>query len=65
MGENINYSKFGLYFLNRTKRAQTLKCLKNIKLDFTKSENFFILKDTIIKMKDQGTDWWKIFAKHI
>lgn len=47
----------GWNFINRTQKAQTLKLKKNVLNETNKIENLCTLKDTITKMKEQGTDW--------
>ena len=51
-------------FLDITPKTQSMK-EKDTKLDFIKLKTFCYVKDTVKRMKGQGTDWEKIFAKYI
>ena len=45
-----------------TKSTRTKE--KQITFDFIKVENFCALKDTIIKVKEQSTEWKKMFVSY-
>ena len=61
-GENLDDLGIGDDFLDTTAKAWSVKEIID-KLDFIKIKNFCSAKDNVERMRKQGTDWEKIFAK--
>ena len=61
-GENLDDLGIGDDFLDTTAKAWSMKEIID-KLDFIKIKNFCSAKDNVERMRKQGTDWEKIFAK--
>lgn len=61
IGENLDDLGYDNDFLDKTLKAPFMKEIID-KLDFIKIKNFF-MKDNVKRMKRQGTDQEKVFAK--
>ena len=61
-GLSLGHTDTGDYFLNRTPMAQALRSTIN-KWDLMRCKSFYKAKETVNRIKQQLTDWEKIFTK--
>jgi len=61
MGKNLEHMGTGENFLKKTTMAYALRSRIN-KWDLIKLQSFCKAKDTVVRTKQQPTDWEKIFT---
>jgi hypothetical protein len=63
VGNALEHTGIGNYFLSRTQKAQHLRERMN-KWDCIKLKSFYTVEETVTRLKRLPTEWKKIFASY-